>query len=73
MFHVVADGRLIFLCLSDKDAKRRITFGFLNEIKNQFLQNFGGQIASANAYQMSDAFAPQMQEMMVRVPRWNEF
>ena len=69
MFHVVADGQLIFLCLSDKEAKRRITFGFLSEIKNQFHQNFGGLIAGANAYQMSDAFAPQMQEMMVRMSK----
>jgi len=66
MFHVVADGQLIYLCLSDKEAKRRITFGFLNEIQNKFRQSFGGQIANANAYQMSDAFAPQMQEMMQR-------
>jgi len=66
MFHVVANGKLLFLCLADKEAKRRITFGFLSEIQNQFTQNFGSQIAGANAYQMSDAFAPQLQQIMQR-------
>jgi len=66
MFHVIAEDGLVYLCLSDKEAKRRITFGFLGEAKNQFQQNYGSMIASANAYQMSDSFAPKLQELMQR-------
>jgi len=64
MFHVISGDGLIFLCLSDKETKRRIAFGFLNEAKTQFLQNYGGSVNSATAYQMNDAFSPTLQKLM---------
>ena len=51
--------------MSDRDAKRRITFAFLAEVVQTFEERFGAHMHQANAYGMNADFAPALQELMV--------
>ena len=66
--NVLVENGLIYMCFSDKDTRLRITYGFLNELKNQFQQDSATQISSANANQTRNDFAPRLQELMVKSP-----
>lgn len=65
MFHLIRKDRFKYLCMSDRDAKRRITFAFLGEVMQTFVERFGENMATANAYGMNADFAPTLQELMV--------
>mmetsp|Transcript_39969 Transcript_39969/g.58769 ORF Transcript_39969/g.58769 Transcript_39969/m.58769 type:complete len:246 (+) Transcript_39969:61-798(+) len=64
MFHLIRKDRFKYLCMSDRDAKRRITFAFLGEVMQTFVERFGENMATANAYGMNADFAPTLQELM---------
>ena len=65
MFHLIRKNRFKYLCMSDRDAKRRITFAFLAEAVQTFEERFGDRMEHANAYGMNADFAPALQDLMV--------
>lgn len=65
MFHYIREDGIIYLCMTDMDAKRRIAFAFLDDIKQRFKEKYGEQIFTANAFAMNQSFAPVIRRQMV--------
>ena len=66
VFHYVVENNITYLCLTDEAEKRRIAFGFLDDIKERFLATYGSRAQTAIAYAMNSDFGPVLQERMVR-------
>jgi hypothetical protein len=49
MFHLIRKDGFKYLCMSDRDAKRRITFAFLSEVVTIFEDRFGNHMVRACA------------------------
>lgn len=66
MFHYVRSDGIIYLCMTDMDAKRRVAFAFLADIRQKFVEKYGDAIYTANAFAMNQSFAPIIKRQMVR-------
>jgi vesicle-associated membrane protein 7 len=64
IFHYIVDDGITFLCMSDEDTKRRITFAFLDDIKKAWRERFGSVEQSALAFSLNDMFAPVLKQRM---------
>ena len=64
VFHYVIDNHIIYMCMCDDMNKRRIPFGFLEDIKQRFKATYGEKAQTAIAFAMSDDFGRVMQKQM---------
>jgi vesicle-associated membrane protein 7 len=64
MFHLIVKDGIKYVCMSDRDVKRRVTFAFLTNVLNSFNERYQERIQTANAYAMNADFAPTLQELM---------
>ena len=46
-FHVVRENDVKYVCMSDRDIKRRVVFAFLRETMETFVRQFGDTIVRA--------------------------
>jgi vesicle-associated membrane protein 7 len=64
VFHYIIDNHIIYMCMCDDMNKRRIPFGFLDDIKQRFKATYGERAQSAIAFSMSEDFGRVMQKQM---------
>lgn len=57
--------QMTFLCMADKDSKRRIPFAYLNDIKARFEEMYGATIKTAVEMNMNEEFSKVMEKRMV--------
>ena len=67
-FHLLSSGGLFFLCLADKSVKLRIAYSFLGETESAFLDAYGDNWKTANAYSLT-TFNKRMKACM---KKWND-
>lgn len=65
VFHYIVDQGITFLCMSDESTKRRITFGFLEDIKKAWRDRFQSVEQTALAFSLNDMFSPTLKQKMV--------
>lgn len=65
VFHYIVDQGITFLCMSDESTKRRITFGFLEDIKKSWRDRFQSVEQTALAFSLNDMFSPTLKQKMV--------
>ena len=63
-FHYIVENRIIYLCMSDESTKRRIAFGFLEDMKQRFVDTYGERAQTAIAFAMSNDFGKIIQKQM---------
>ena len=66
VFHYIVDQGITFLCMSDENTKRRITFGFLEDIKKAWRDRFQTVEQTALAFSLNDMFSPTLKQRMVK-------
>lgn len=42
VYHCLTENELVYICISDPETKVRTAYGFLDDIKNKFKEQFGG-------------------------------
>ena len=65
MFYYVVDNEVVYMCMADKDFKRRIPFAYLNDIKTRFEEMYGATIKTAVELNMNEEFSKVMEKRMV--------
>ena len=65
VFHYVVDNGVVYMCMADKDSKRRIPFAYLNDIKSRFEEMYGATIMTAVENNMNEEFSKVMEKRMV--------
>lgn len=66
MFHLLRENGILFLCMTSTDAKRRIAFAFLDDIKTKLFEQYGSTVHTAIAFAFQSSFAPVLKRQMVR-------
>ncbi|KAG7337279.1 synaptobrevin [Nitzschia inconspicua] len=65
VFHYIVENGVCYLCMSDEKNKHRIPFGFLEDLKNNFIAKFGLEAAqTAIAFAMNEEFKNIISERM---------
>ena len=64
VFHYIVDNDVIYMCMADKDSKRRIPFAYLNDIKARFEEMYGATIKTAVEMNMNEEFSKVMEKRM---------
>jgi vesicle-associated membrane protein 7 len=64
VFHYIVENRIIYMCMCDDMEKRRMPFGFLEEIKQRFKATYGERAQTALAFAMADDFGRILQKQM---------
>ena len=65
VFHYIVENGICYLCMSDEKNKHRIPFGFLEDMKTNFISKFGLETAqSAIAFAMNEEFKGVIAERM---------
>ncbi|KAL6780431.1 Vesicle-associated membrane protein 713 [Auxenochlorella protothecoides] len=67
VFHLLSDGELTYLCMSDESLGRRVAFAFLADVQSTFLAAHGASTRSALAYELNTAFEPELRSRMLRL------
>ncbi|KAK8808555.1 hypothetical protein WA158_008456 [Blastocystis sp. Blastoise] len=67
-FHVLNDGGISYIALSDRDLQLRIAFSYLNDVMQNFTTTYGQRAKTAQAYSMSE-FSSTLQKLMTQ---WND-
>ena len=62
VFHYIVDQGITFLCMADESTKRRITFAFLEDIKQTWREKYGGVEQTALAFSLNDSFSPILKQ-----------
>jgi vesicle-associated membrane protein 7 len=62
VFHYIVDQGITFLCMADESTKRRITFAFLEDIKQLWREKYGGVEQTALAFSLNDSFSPILKQ-----------
>ena len=65
MFPYIVDNDVVYMCMADKDSKRRIPFAYLNDIKARFEEMYGATIKTAVEMNMNEEFSKVMEKRMV--------
>jgi vesicle-associated membrane protein 7 len=72
LFHYIADGGIVYLCITDNDIERAVAFSYLAEIKRRFQTQYGLRVGTALPYAMNSEFsrvlAAQMQHANSQSP-----
>lgn len=66
VFHYIVDQGITFLCMSDENTKRRLTFAFLEDIKKNWRENYSTVERTALAFSMNEQFSPVLRQKIVR-------
>lgn len=64
VFHYIIENHIIYMCMCDDMEKRRIPFGFLEDIKQRFKATYGERAQTAIAFAMSEDFGRTMHKQM---------
>lgn len=64
VFHYIVEDGIIYLCMCDDMAKRRIPFGFLEDIKQRFCATYGEKKNTAIAFAMNEDFGRTLQKQL---------
>ena len=66
VFHYICEDGLLFLCMCDEgsNAKRRVPFAFLEDMKQRFLAAYGDVAQTAIAFAMNMEFSRVLQQQM---------
>lgn len=64
VFHYIIENHIIYMCMCDDMDKRRIPFGFLEDIKQRFKATYGERAQTAIAFAMSEDFGRTMHKQM---------
>lgn len=54
----------MYLCMCDDMVKRKIPFGFLDDIQQKFTMTYGDRAQTANAFAMNEEFANVLKKQM---------
>lgn len=65
LFYYMVSNGLIYFCIADKQTSVTRAFGFLNEVRSQFLQKFGSRASTASAFSLNDEFERTLSVQMV--------
>lgn len=65
LFYYMVSNGLIYFCIADKQTSVTRAFGFLNEVRSQFLQKFGSRAQTASAFSLNDEFERALSVQMV--------
>lgn len=65
VFHYIVSDDVIYMCMADKDSKRRIPFAYLSDIKSRFEEMYGDTIKTAVENNMNEEFSKIMEKRMV--------
>jgi vesicle-associated membrane protein 7 len=58
------ENKIIYLCMCDDMSKRRIPFGFLDDIQQRFTLTYGDKAQTAIAFAMNEEFGKTLQKQM---------
>jgi vesicle-associated membrane protein 7 len=64
VFHYIVENHIIYMCMCDDMDKRRIPFGFLEDIKQRFQATYGERAQTAIAFAMSEDFSRTMKKQV---------
>jgi len=64
VFHYIVEEKIIYLCMCDDMSKRRIPFGFLDDIKQRFRATYGDKVHTAIAFAMNEDFGRTLQKQI---------
>ena len=64
VFHYIVEDGVVYMCMADKDSKRRIPFAYLNDIKSRFEEMYGDTIKTAVENNMNEEFSKVMEKRM---------
>lgn len=67
VFHFIVDNGITFLCMTDEDVKRRVTFGFLEDIKRIWRSKYASIEGAAMAFSLQETFSPILKQQIVRI------
>lgn len=65
VFHYIVDQGITFLCMSDENMKRRITFSFLDDMKAHWRNSYSSTEQTALAFSMNESFSPILKQKLV--------
>lgn len=65
VFHYIVDQGITFLCMSDEEMKRRLTFSFLEDVKQLWRNQHGSVEQTALAFSLNDTFCPVLRQRIV--------
>ena len=68
VFHYIVDQGITFLCMSDENTKRRITFAFLDDMMKAWRDRFASVEQTALAFSLNDVFSPILKSKIVSSP-----
>ncbi|CAM9703807.1 unnamed protein product, partial [Phaeothamnion confervicola] len=63
VFHYLVEEGITYLCMADEDARRRVPFAFLDDVKNRFRATYGDKAHNCVAFAMAD-FARTLARVM---------
>mmetsp|Transcript_18606 Transcript_18606/g.46921 ORF Transcript_18606/g.46921 Transcript_18606/m.46921 type:complete len:241 (-) Transcript_18606:1530-2252(-) len=63
-FHIVSMSGYVFLCMTPNDFPRRISYKFLEDVRERFRRTFGDSATNANAYSLNKSFGKVLREQM---------
>ena len=64
LFHILVSDGITFLCMADESMRRRLPFGFLEDLRERYTASHGAGTSSAIAYEYNREFAPMLRERM---------
>jgi vesicle-associated membrane protein 7 len=64
VFHYIVENHIIYMCMCDDHDKRRVPFGFLEDMKARFHSTYGQRAQTAIAFAMSEDFSRVMCKQM---------
>jgi len=64
LYHIMAEGGIVFLAMADESFGRRIPFGFLEDVKGRFNSQYGATAGSALAYAYNTEFSRVLRQQM---------
>ncbi|CAN0203749.1 unnamed protein product [Discosporangium mesarthrocarpum] len=64
VFHYVVENGITYMCMADEEARRRLPFAFLEEVKRLFCASYGMVMHTALAFSMNSDFAPILRQQM---------
>ena len=65
-FHYIISDDIVFLCMAEEGAKRRIPFAFLHDVRSRWRASYGDAGKTADAFAMQDEFGGLLRTQMVR-------
>ena len=64
VFHYIVDNGMTFLCMASEETRRRITFGFLDDVMKAWRSRYAAQEGTALAFSLNATFGPILKQKM---------